>query len=329
MAALPYIQLYIADYLADTMHLTTEEHGAYLLIIFNYWQTGKPVPKNRLARIARLSNERWISVESSLAEFFNDDGEFWSHKRIDTDLEFVNKSLSQKSLAGKASAEARKREKLAKEQQKANGRSTSVEIPLKQQPSEASTIKDTDTDTDTDINTDTFNDASTSDAPNAQMPILEFPSEKQKPAKPDYPDWFENLWQHYPPRSGGNDKRKALHAAQARVKSGKDPDYLLSAVLRYSDFVRANGNWGTQYVMQAATFFGPGEHIDNPWRIQHAANQPGYRPSNHSGGGLSHDDVTWAEGIFPGISDYSRTAGEQPAVAIEGDFSRVVGGHQG
>lgn len=60
----------------------------------------------------------------------------------------------------------------------------------------------------------------------------------------------------------------------------------------------------------------------------HAANQPGYRPSNHSGGGLSHDDVTWAEGIFPGISDYSRTAGEQPAVAIEGDFSRVVGGHQ-
>lgn len=70
MAALPYMQLYIADYLADTMHLSAEEHGAYLLLMFNYWQTGKPIPKNRLAKIARLTNERWVDVEPSLREFF-------------------------------------------------------------------------------------------------------------------------------------------------------------------------------------------------------------------------------------------------------------------
>ena len=87
MAALPYMQLYIADYLADTMHLSAEEHGAYLLLMFNYWQTGKPIPKNRLAKIARLTNERWADVEPSLQEFFCDNGEEWVHLRIAEDHE--------------------------------------------------------------------------------------------------------------------------------------------------------------------------------------------------------------------------------------------------
>ncbi|HIA8012387.1 TPA: YdaU family protein, partial [Escherichia coli] len=93
MAALPYMQLYIADYLADTMHLSAEEHGAYLLLMFNYWQTGKPIPKNRLAKIARLTNERWADVEPSLQEFFCDNGEEWVHLRIEEDLASVREKL--------------------------------------------------------------------------------------------------------------------------------------------------------------------------------------------------------------------------------------------
>ncbi|EFQ6907328.1 DUF1376 domain-containing protein [Escherichia coli] len=89
MAALPYMQLYIADYLADTMHLSAEEHGAYLLLMFNYWQTGKPIPKNRLAKIARLTNERWADVEPSLREFFCDNGDEWMHLRIERDLKNI------------------------------------------------------------------------------------------------------------------------------------------------------------------------------------------------------------------------------------------------
>jgi hypothetical protein len=89
MAALPYIQLYIADYLADTAHLTTEEHGAYLLLIFNYWQTRKPLPKSRLSRIARVSPESWPEIENTLSEFFEDDGERWIHLRLERDIEAV------------------------------------------------------------------------------------------------------------------------------------------------------------------------------------------------------------------------------------------------
>lgn len=130
MAALPYMQLYVADYLADTMHLSTEEHGAYLLIIFNYWQTGKPIPKPRLPKIARLSNDRWISAESSLSEFFKDSGDEWVHERIEIDLEAVRLAQSQRVAAGKASAEARKQSAKAGIAKARNGRSASVEEPM-------------------------------------------------------------------------------------------------------------------------------------------------------------------------------------------------------
>ena len=79
MAALPYIQLYPADYLADTMHLSSEAHGAYFLIILNYWQTGKPVHIDDLPAISKL-NERWTDVERSLQRFFEiDEAGYWIH----------------------------------------------------------------------------------------------------------------------------------------------------------------------------------------------------------------------------------------------------------
>jgi len=127
MAALPYMQLYVADYLADTMHLTTEEHGAYLLLIFNYWQTGKPIPVSRLARITRLSNERWTDVERSLSEFFNERSNEWVHDRIERDLDAVRATQEQRIAAGKASAEARKQAAKTSKSRSRNDRSTTVE----------------------------------------------------------------------------------------------------------------------------------------------------------------------------------------------------------
>ncbi|MGE1156986.1 YdaU family protein [Pseudomonas kitaguniensis] len=130
MAALPYMQLYVADYLADTMHLTTEEHGAYLLLIFNYWQTGKPIPVARLSRIARLTNDRWADVERTLNEFFNErDGE-WTHERIERDLEALHATQAQRIAAGKASAEARKNAAKTRSKAPRNDRSTPVKISL-------------------------------------------------------------------------------------------------------------------------------------------------------------------------------------------------------
>ena len=154
MAALPYMQLYIADYLADTKHLSAEEHGAYLLLMFNYWQTGKPIPKNRLAKIARLTNERWADVEPSLREFFCDNGEEWVHLRIEEDLASVREKLTKKSAAGKASVQARRSRKEAdvqtKQERNLTGVQTDVEVVFEHDANTKATNKDTDKDLKTD-----------------------------------------------------------------------------------------------------------------------------------------------------------------------------------
>lgn len=147
MAALPYMQFYVADYLADTAHLTTEEHGAYLLLLFSYWQTGKPLKADRLASIARMSNERWTNVEQTLSEFFHVSKGTWTHFRVEADLEKVNTKSRNNSEAGKASARARA---LAK-QALADSYSTNVATNAERSFNHARS-RDTDTDTDTEQN---------------------------------------------------------------------------------------------------------------------------------------------------------------------------------
>lgn len=149
MAALPYMQLYVSDYLSDTAHLTTEEHGAYLLLLFNYWQTGKPLRADRLATVARMSNDRWNSVEQTLSEFFNIDVNpgSWTHLRVESDLHQVASKATQASDAGKKSALARA---LAKQALQTDA-STTVATGSQRKGNH------TDTDTDTEQNQDQKN----------------------------------------------------------------------------------------------------------------------------------------------------------------------------
>jgi uncharacterized protein YdaU (DUF1376 family) len=122
VSALPYIPLFVADYLADTSHLSTLEHGAYLLLIFNYWQRGKPLPSTdyHLARIARVTPREWAGLKPAIAPFFEENGEYWFHPRIEAELAKVRRTSKNCSRAGKASAEAKSKKVL-------NTRSTPVE----------------------------------------------------------------------------------------------------------------------------------------------------------------------------------------------------------
>ncbi len=99
-----WMPLYVADYLADTGHLSTAEHGAYLLLIMHYWQNeGLPVDDTKLARICRMSARAWAGSRETLAEFF---GPGWSHARIDRELSSAKAAYERRAKAGQKGGNA-------------------------------------------------------------------------------------------------------------------------------------------------------------------------------------------------------------------------------
>lgn len=67
-----WMPIHVADYLTSTSHLSTAEHGAYLLLVMHYWKnSGLPVEDHRLALICRMSPAEWSDSRGTLAEFFD------------------------------------------------------------------------------------------------------------------------------------------------------------------------------------------------------------------------------------------------------------------
>ena len=80
-----------------------------------------------------------------------------------------------------------------------------------------------------------------------------------------YPPEFEQMWRLYPRRHRANPKKPAYKAWKARLRAGHSADAIEAGVKRYAEAMDADGKVGTQYVMQAATFFGPDELFLEPW----------------------------------------------------------------
>jgi hypothetical protein len=86
-------------------------------------------------------------------------------------------------------------------------------------------------------------------------------------AHPEYPPEFRELQTLYPKRGGGNPWPRALRACKARIAEGHTWEEITSGVCRYSEFVRATGKTGTEFVLQAATFFGPDKRFLESWEL--------------------------------------------------------------
>lgn len=79
-----WMPLYIPDFLADTMHLSIAETGAYLCLIFDYWlHDGLPDDDRKLAAISRQPLKSWMAMRPTIEAFFLPG---WIHKRIDAEI---------------------------------------------------------------------------------------------------------------------------------------------------------------------------------------------------------------------------------------------------
>ena len=104
-----FMPLWIGDYLADTMHLSRDQHGGYMLLIMAYWRRGKPLSDDNeaLASVTRSTLKEWKKLRPILAQFFTIEDGVWKHGRIEEELQKAAENYASKVERAKAGAAAR------------------------------------------------------------------------------------------------------------------------------------------------------------------------------------------------------------------------------
>lgn len=117
-----YMPFWIGDYLSSTMHLTTEQHGAYTLLLFHYWKNKGPIPNDEsyLASVAKMPANAWQKASKILAGFFEIRDGHLIHKRCEFELAKAKAKYAARVNAGRAGGYA-KAEKQNPDEKLANG----------------------------------------------------------------------------------------------------------------------------------------------------------------------------------------------------------------
>lgn len=209
----PWMPLYIADYLADTTRLSTIEHGAYVLLIMEYWRNGGlPDNDRQLANIAKLSLAQWKKMRPIIQGFFRDG---WRHKRIDDELAHA----AEVSNKRKAAAEEKHRQKAA---------NASANDDAKAPPFAGAYEH-------------------TLHTPQSTKEEKDIGAVAKATRPPD--PVFLKFWKAYPKREGANPRAPAEKLFLSAVKSGVDGERIVAAIEARVGFDPAKV--GTEYIPQA------------------------------------------------------------------------------
>lgn len=79
-----FMPMFWGDFFANTLHLTTQEVGAYVLLIGHAWEHDGKIAVEDLQRVARVSNRNWHKVRHRVTPFFDtlSDATSWTSERV-------------------------------------------------------------------------------------------------------------------------------------------------------------------------------------------------------------------------------------------------------
>lgn len=229
MSAYPSLPLFTDAYIADTAHLTCEEHGAYLRLLMFAWRTpGCQLPDDdaRLARMLGLTAKRWAAMKPAVMAFWSLADGAWTQKRLTRERQFVSEKVEKRRACGKL-----------------GGRPKSLG------------------NNDRDEAKGSENGKQNQSKPKAPTPTPTYTPVVPKGTKGAEPDGFAEWFAAYPKRDGANPRAPAATRYASAIKAGTTPETLLRAVQAYAAELGRKGKLGTEYVKQAQFWLSPNDRL--------------------------------------------------------------------
>lgn len=222
MADLNIMPVFTDAYLADTTHLSREQHGSYMLLLLAMWRAGGRLKNDPefLMRVAKCGEKAWPKTWAVLEPLLQVDADFVSQKRLASEY-----------------ARAEAKVKLNRENASKGGKAKALNNNKMPLANANRTLGENSSDTPAES------------CPTVNRKPLTDISSAQSRAKPS--EEFEKFWSVYPKRDGSNPKHPAEKKFIAAVKSGVDPADIIGGAERYRAQLRAKGKEGTEFVKQA------------------------------------------------------------------------------
>lgn len=199
MAEFPAFPLWTDAYLGDTTHLTTIEHGAYLLLLMAMWRNNGSLPDDdrMLSRYARLTAGQWHRIAPTVRAFFTPRDGFLSQGRLTDELDAVRRNSKRQS--DNVKARWRKTKEKVDTTAVPSGTSGNTPLPL-------------------------------------PLPPVEVSSEsKLSLAHVAEPSRFSDFWQQYPHRGGAKKGKASAQRVWDRLMKAKTPqDQIITGAMRYA-----------------------------------------------------------------------------------------------